>query len=251
MDACAEITDRAIGRLVDRFYAKVRADELIGPLFNRAIGDWDHHLVKLADFWSSIIHTSGRYKGNPMAAHLKHAAAIAPGMFDRWLALWKETTDELFSPEAAALFQAKAARIAESLQIGLKLHGGGLDAIRARPAAPPESPVHADALGPVPLLEPEAAEEADAAVRPYKVTPVFDERSLPEGLRRVHSTKAGVWGKIQVLEGALRLRLLDSEEEVLLTPERPGVVQPQQPHLVTPEGMMRMRIEFYDRPPAV
>ena len=251
MDVRAEITDRAIGQLVDCFYAKVRADELIGPVFNRAIADWDHHLLKLADFWSSIIHTSGRYKGNPMMAHLKHAAAIAPGMFDRWLELWKETTDELFSPEAAALFQAKAARIAESLQLGLKLHGGGLDAIRARPAAPPESPVRGNALGPVPLQEPEPEPGEGDAIRPYKVTPVFDAGSLPEGLRRVHSTKAGVWGRIQVLEGALRLRLLDSEEEVLLTPEQPGVVQPQQPHLVTPEGKMRMRIEFYDRPPAV
>lgn len=218
MNMRAEITDRAIGRLVDRFYAKVRADALIGPLFNRAIDDWDHHLVKLADFWSSIIHASGRYKGNPMAAHLKHAAAITPGMFERWLELWKETTDELFSPEAAALFQEKAARIAESLQIGLKLKAGGLDAIRAQP-------------------------------QPYKVTPEFDAESLPEGLRREHSTKAGVWGKIQVIEGALRLRLLDTGEEMLLTPERPGIVQPQQPHFVTPEGKMRMRVEFYDRPP--
>lgn len=249
MDVRAEITDLAIRQLVDRFYAKVRADELIGPLFNRAIADWDHHLAKLADFWSSIIHTSGRYKGNPMIAHLKHVAAIAPGMFDRWLELWMETTEESLSPEAAALFQAKARRIAESLQLGLKLHGGGLDAIRARPAPPPESPVHGNVLGSVPLQEPGPGE--DDALRPYKVTPVFDAGSLPEGLRRVHSTKAGVWGKIQVLEGVLRLRLLDSDEEVLLTPERPGVVQPQQPHLVTPEGKMRMRIEFYDRHPAV
>ena len=59
----------------------------------------------------------GRFGGNPMAAHARHP--ITPQMFDRWLALWGETTGELFGPELAADFQARAARIAESLKIGL------------------------------------------------------------------------------------------------------------------------------------
>ena len=106
-------------RLVDRFYAKVRQDELIGPIFNAAIGDWPEHLEKLGAFWSSVMLTSGRYKGNPMQAHVRHKASIDPAMFDRWLALWAETTDELMPPAAAAALQAKAARIAESLQLAL------------------------------------------------------------------------------------------------------------------------------------
>jgi hemoglobin len=61
--------------------------------------------------------TSGRYKGNPMAAHLKQP--IEPEFFERWLALWQETTGEVFGPEAAAQFQFKAQRIAESLKLAL------------------------------------------------------------------------------------------------------------------------------------
>ena len=63
--------------------------------------------------------TSGRYKGSPMAAHLEHKAAITPAMFDRWLAIWADTTNEMMAPAAAAALQAKAARIAESLQLAL------------------------------------------------------------------------------------------------------------------------------------
>jgi hemoglobin len=63
--------------------------------------------------------TSGLYKGQPVPAHRKHAGRIDPGMFDRWLALWAETTDELRAPRAAAALQAKAARTAESLQLAM------------------------------------------------------------------------------------------------------------------------------------
>jgi hemoglobin len=106
-------------RLVDRFYAKVRQDELIGPLFNSAIADWSEHLEKLAAFWSSVMLTSGRYKGNPMAAHLRHASAIEPHMFDRWLDLWSETAHEELATDHAEVAVAKAVRIAESLKLGL------------------------------------------------------------------------------------------------------------------------------------
>src|SRR5512139_2471677 len=105
--------------LIPAFYARVRRDPLIGPIFNGAIDDWDVHLEKLVAFWSSVMLTSGRYKGNPMIAHLKHKARITPELFDRWLALWAETTAEVMAPPAAAALQAKAVRIAESLQLAL------------------------------------------------------------------------------------------------------------------------------------
>ena len=105
--------------LIPRFYARVRDDKLIGPVFDAAIGDWDHHLEKLVDFWSSVMLTSGRYKGNPVAAHLKHLATITPPMFDRWLALWTQVTTETLPPGDAAALQDKAARIAESLKLAL------------------------------------------------------------------------------------------------------------------------------------
>lgn len=90
-------------------------------------------------------------------------------------------------------------------------------------------------------------------VAPYKSTPVFDETTLPAALRREHRTKEGVWGVIRVLEGKLRLVLDDGpgtgRDGTILTPDRPGLIRPQQTHHVEPIGRMRMRVDFYDRPP--
>mgnify|MGYP003394208154 CR=1 FL=1 len=115
----ADIDEPGLRQLVDAFYARVRADKLIGPLFNGAIDDWPDHLARLADFWSSVMLASGRYKGQPVPAHSRHRTQITPVMFDRWLALWAETTNAVMTPEAAHALQDKAARIAESLSLAL------------------------------------------------------------------------------------------------------------------------------------
>lgn len=88
-----------------------------------------------------------------------------------------------------------------------------------------------------------------SAPEPYKSTPVFDETTLPAGLRREHRTKAGVWGVIRVLEGRLRYEVLEPASEAILDPDHPGLVLPDQPHFVEPLGAMRMRVDFYDRHP--
>jgi hemoglobin len=116
------ITEDDIGRLVPAFYAKVRDDALLGPIFNGAISDWSHHLEKLQAFWSSVMLTSGRYKGQPMVAHVRHEQHMSPQAFARWLALWSETSSELLTPEAAGAFQDRAGRIAESLQLGVQFY---------------------------------------------------------------------------------------------------------------------------------
>lgn len=84
---------------------------------------------------------------------------------------------------------------------------------------------------------------------PYKSTPVFDRETLPAGLRRKHRTKAGVWGVIRMLEGRLRLTFTETGEARTLSPSAPGLVRPEEPHLVAPLGPMRMRVDFYDREP--
>lgn len=85
---------------------------------------------------------------------------------------------------------------------------------------------------------------------PYRTTPVFDEYTLPRGLRRSHSTKPGTWGIIRVLEGQLRLAFSSGGGTPrLLTPGSPGLVRPEQLHWVEPVGPMRMQVEFYDAPP--
>jgi hemoglobin len=114
------ITEQSLTALVERFYARVREDAALGPVFNDAIDDWPEHLERLQAFWSSVMLTSGRYKGQPLPAHLKHEAAITPTLFQRWLTLWGETTNELMAPAAAAALQEKAGRIAQSLSFGIE-----------------------------------------------------------------------------------------------------------------------------------
>ena len=72
------LTDADLQRLVNAFYAKVRGDALLGPVFGAAVANWPEHLEKLGAFWSSVMRTTGRYKGSPMGAHLRHADAIRP-----------------------------------------------------------------------------------------------------------------------------------------------------------------------------
>jgi hemoglobin len=130
-DFNSRATESQLSLLVHRFYAKVRQDDVLGPVFNSAIHDWDEHLEKLSAFWSSVMLTSGRYKGNPMAAHLKHRDTIRPPMFERWLQLWRETAEETLGEAGAAGVVAKAERIAESLQLGMFFR---LDGRGAKPA---------------------------------------------------------------------------------------------------------------------
>lgn len=113
------MTEQQLRMLVESFYARVREDELIGSLFNDAIQDWPEHLEQLTAFWSSVMLTSGRYKGSPLAAHQRHADRMKPSMFVRWLEIWRRTAREVLEPSDAEAVIARAERIAESLQLGL------------------------------------------------------------------------------------------------------------------------------------
>jgi hemoglobin len=117
MGGYAEITDAALGDLVRRFYAKVRGHADLGPIFNAAVEDWDEHLARLTDFWSSVMLTTGRYKGSPLQAHAP--LPITGAHFEMWLGLWREAARELFVPDLAEALIDKAERIAASLQAGL------------------------------------------------------------------------------------------------------------------------------------
>lgn len=125
------VSEADIARIVPAFYERVQKDPLLGPIFDGAIDDWPHHLEKLQDFWSSVLLTSGRYKGQPMVVHARHEGHMSPEAFERWLGLWRETTDELASPEAAALFQDRARRIAESLQLGIQFYRERQERVKA------------------------------------------------------------------------------------------------------------------------
>jgi hemoglobin len=133
------IDDLVIRELVHAFYARVRDDEMLGPIFNTAIVNWEEHLAKLCDFWSSVTLMSGRYKGTPMTAH-----AALPDLtgehFDRWLELFRATARERCLPDAASLFIDRAERIAQSLELGVALHRGQFLQIGGRLSACPLAP---------------------------------------------------------------------------------------------------------------
>ena len=80
----------------------------------------------------------------------------------------------------------------------------------------------------------------------YKRTAEFTEATVPSALLRSHRTKEGAWAKIVVLEGALTYRILEpTVEEVMLTPDRHGVVEPAISHEVVPHRGVRFYVEFY------
>lgn len=111
------IDEPMIERLVRRFYAKIRADALLGPVFETRIRAWEPHLARMCAFWSSVALMSGRYHGTPMEKHLP--LPVGADHFDRWLALFEETAAEVCPPAAAAHFVERAQRIAQSLELGI------------------------------------------------------------------------------------------------------------------------------------
>jgi hemoglobin len=121
-----QITEQQISVLVDTFYAKVRRDPELGPIFNAIVGDWPHHLATLKDFWSTILLTSGRYKGDPMMTHLQ--LPLDPDHFDLWLTLFAETAVEVFPPDQFVRVIAMSQRMAQNFKSGMLHHQAKLAA---------------------------------------------------------------------------------------------------------------------------
>jgi hemoglobin len=119
----AGIDEAMIGELVDQFYAKVRQDDILGPVFDSRIDNWDEHLTKLRAFWSSVVLMTGRYKGQPMPVHAA-ISEITDAHFERWLSLFAETAKAVCPAEAAALFIDRSRRIAQSLSLGIAASRG-------------------------------------------------------------------------------------------------------------------------------
>ncbi|MGV8996117.1 MAG: group III truncated hemoglobin [Parvibaculaceae bacterium] len=111
------INEAMVKELVHYFYDRIRDDEMLAPVFNARISDWDKHLNQMCDFWSSVVLLSGRYHGQPMQ---KHAPLPVGGIhFDHWLELFRTSAREICPPLAATHFITRAERIAESLELGI------------------------------------------------------------------------------------------------------------------------------------
>lgn len=113
-------TEEEVTRLVHGFYASVRRDDLLGPIFNRHVADWDRHLAKLVDFWSAILRGTKRFTGAPMPAHIA-LPDLNAGLFQRWLALFHDTTRHLGNEAMRERADAMARRIAQSFWYGYQL----------------------------------------------------------------------------------------------------------------------------------
>ena len=118
-DPSSTLDPSTIALLVDRFYEKVRADPLIGPVFNAAVHDWNDHKRTLTSFWCSVALKANSYRGNPMAVHRTQPIRIEH--FEQWLALWQSTTREVLNEADAQLMIEHADRIGRSLRLGMGL----------------------------------------------------------------------------------------------------------------------------------
>lgn len=118
-----------IERVVASFYARIRTDAVLGPVFASHVQNWPEHEKKITGFWANAILFERSYDGNPMAAHLK-AGNVRPEHFSRWLAMFDRVLEEQIAPPQAAQWSALAHRIGRGLSLGL------VDAHRPKDAAP-------------------------------------------------------------------------------------------------------------------
>lgn len=116
----AGCSEQEVSELVHAFYARVREDEVLGPVFDAHIGDWDAHLARLVDFWSSVLRRTGRFTGAPMPRHVA-LPGLTAALFERWLGLFREVSAAQANRVMGEQAYAMAQRIAQSLWMGYQL----------------------------------------------------------------------------------------------------------------------------------
>ncbi|MDP5307453.1 group III truncated hemoglobin [Paracoccus spongiarum] len=114
-----DITEDQIDRVIAVFYGAVRRHEVLGPVFNRHIGDWPAHEAKIARFWKKAILYQPGYDGNPMQVHMA-AGDVRAQHFPIWLALFDETLRRCVPSQTAAGWSALAHRIGRGLRMGVE-----------------------------------------------------------------------------------------------------------------------------------
>ena len=113
------IDEAFISDLVETFYQRVRAHAVLGPIFAEAVEDWDAHMPKMKDFWSTVALSTGRYTGRPVPAH-QALNNVSEGDFATWLSVFEETLEDIApTPAAVPYFMERAERIARSLQLAM------------------------------------------------------------------------------------------------------------------------------------
>lgn len=113
-------TEEEVSELVHRFYARVRKDAVLGPIFDRHVADWNVHMPKMVAFWSSALRGSKSYHGTPMPVHCA-LPDLQDSMFLRWLDLFEQTANALPNQAMAERAIMLSQRIAQSLWYGYQL----------------------------------------------------------------------------------------------------------------------------------
>lgn len=116
-------TRNDIELLINTFYGKVKKDDTIGFIFNDiARVNWEHHLPILYDFWETLLLDAASYTKNAMAVHytLNRKMPLEERHFQRWLQLFFETVDDLFTGDIATMAKTKARSIASLMQFKMK-----------------------------------------------------------------------------------------------------------------------------------
>ena len=112
-----------IENLVDSFYRKVLADEIIGFIFTEVVKlDWVKHIPRMYDFWETTLFHKTTYKGNPLAVHIEinKKIKLEKKHFDRWLMLFNQAVDSLFIGKNAEQVKVRALSIATIIQIKIQ-----------------------------------------------------------------------------------------------------------------------------------
>ena len=109
------LTESDVRLLVNTFYDKVRKDEILAPVFEPIVKDnWEMHLSRMTDFWSTLLLYTKKYKDDPMPKHLP--LPIGKDHFDRWLLLFNLTINELFEGTIAENARKRANSIAKIMK---------------------------------------------------------------------------------------------------------------------------------------
>lgn len=114
------LTEETLRPLVERFYDRVGGDPALAPVFASAISGWSEHRGHLAEFWSSVLLGQGKQGGYPVQLHLRHAAALTPDLFRRWLSMWRITRAEMLANPPPAQQPCQSPRALANVQLSIR-----------------------------------------------------------------------------------------------------------------------------------
>ena len=210
-------TEAEVRTLVETFYGRVRRDAELGPIFETHVDDWDAHFDMLTDFWSALLLGTRRFKGAPIPRHAELPDLSWP-LFERWLALFSQTTQDLDNAALKQAADAMAERIAAKLW--------SVYQNQSKTPAPPSS------------LPP--------GLERYGESPVFTPENLPEKLKTAHTTKAGTWGLLRVHTGIVQYFVdVPPYAQAVVSAGKTVVIEPEVPHHVEFGLLGSFQVEFW------